>query len=96
MGYSFRQTSPLLLQSQPQLVWGLIASLFIGNVMLLVLNLPLIAVWVKCSRHGTVFRSRRSCLLGMSVSRRSGLYLKTGAFKASRSQRPPGLYAERP
>src|SRR4051812_49868425 len=47
MGYSFRQTSPLLLQSQPQLVWGLIASLFIGNVMLLVLNLPLIAVWVK-------------------------------------------------
>ena len=38
---------PLLLQSQPQLVWGLIASLFIGNVMLLVLNLPLIAVWVK-------------------------------------------------
>src|SRR5262249_53054632 len=38
---------PLLLQSQAQLVWGLIASLFIGNVMLLVLNLPLIAVWVK-------------------------------------------------
>ena len=38
---------PLLLKSQPQLVWGLIASLFIGNVMLLVLNLPLIAVWVK-------------------------------------------------
>src|ERR1700716_3706344 len=38
---------PLLLESQPHLVWGLIASLFIGNVMLLVLNLPLIAVWVK-------------------------------------------------
>jgi putative tricarboxylic transport membrane protein len=38
---------PLLLQSQPQLVWGLIASLFIGNVMLLILNLPLIALWVK-------------------------------------------------
>jgi putative tricarboxylic transport membrane protein len=36
-----------LLQSQPHLVWGLIASLFIGNVMLLVLNLPLIAIWVK-------------------------------------------------
>ena len=33
---------PLLLQSQPQLVWGLIASLYIGNVMLLVLNLPLV------------------------------------------------------
>jgi putative tricarboxylic transport membrane protein len=38
---------PLLLQNQPQLVWGLIASLFIGNVMLLVLNLPMIAIWVK-------------------------------------------------
>src|SRR5712691_1177702 len=38
---------PLLLESQPQLVWGLIASLFIGNVMLLVLNLPMIAIWVK-------------------------------------------------
>ncbi len=38
---------PLLLQTQPALVWGLIASLFIGNVMLLVLNLPLIAIWVK-------------------------------------------------
>jgi putative tricarboxylic transport membrane protein len=38
---------PLLLQQQPALVWGLIASLYIGNVMLLVLNLPLIALWVK-------------------------------------------------
>jgi putative tricarboxylic transport membrane protein len=38
---------PLLLQTQPALVWGLIASLFIGNVMLLVLNLPLIGLWVK-------------------------------------------------
>src|SRR5947207_11293841 len=38
---------PLLLQSQPQLVWGLIASLFIGNVMLLVLNLPLILTRVN-------------------------------------------------
>ncbi|MEJ1162024.1 tripartite tricarboxylate transporter permease [Prosthecomicrobium sp. N25] len=38
---------PLLFQTQPQLVWGLIASLFIGNTMLLVLNLPMIALWVK-------------------------------------------------
>ena len=38
---------PLLLQTQPALVWGLIASLLIGNVMLLVLNLPMIALWVK-------------------------------------------------
>ncbi|MFM9943088.1 MAG: tripartite tricarboxylate transporter permease [Hyphomicrobiaceae bacterium] len=41
---------PLLLQQQPALVWGLIASLYIGNVMLLILNLPLIALWVKMLR----------------------------------------------
>ena len=38
---------PLLLRAQPQLVWGLIARLFIANVMLLVLNLPLIGLWVR-------------------------------------------------
>ena len=38
---------PLLMQSQPELVWGLIASLYIGNVMLLVLNLPLVGLWAK-------------------------------------------------
>jgi putative tricarboxylic transport membrane protein len=38
---------PLLLKDQPELVWGLIASLYIGNVMLLVLNLPMVGLWVK-------------------------------------------------
>ena len=38
---------PLLLQQQSGLVWGLIASLYIANVMLLVLNLPLVGLWVK-------------------------------------------------
>ena len=38
---------PLLLQTQSELVWGLIASLYVGNVMLLVLNLPLAGVWAK-------------------------------------------------
>ncbi len=37
----------LLFAAQPDLVWGLIASLFIANVMLLVLNLPLVGLWVK-------------------------------------------------
>jgi len=36
-----------LLQNQSELVWGLIASLYIGNVMLLVLNLPLVGLWAK-------------------------------------------------
>ncbi len=38
---------PLLFQMQADLVWGLIASLYIGNVILLVLNLPLIGMWVR-------------------------------------------------
>jgi putative tricarboxylic transport membrane protein len=41
------QPGPLLFQSQGDLVWGLIASLYVGNVILLVLNLPLIGIWVR-------------------------------------------------
>ena len=41
------QPGPLLFESQKDLVWGLIASLYIGNVILLVLNLPLIGLWVR-------------------------------------------------
>ncbi len=41
------QTGPTLLTTQPELVWGLIASLYVANVALLVLNLPLIGLWVK-------------------------------------------------
>jgi putative tricarboxylic transport membrane protein len=41
------QPGPLLFQTQGGLVWGLIASLYVGNVLLLVLNLPLIGLWVK-------------------------------------------------
>ena len=41
------QPGPLLFQEQASLVWGLIASLYIGNVILLILNLPLIGIWVK-------------------------------------------------
>ncbi|MDQ4035438.1 MAG: tripartite tricarboxylate transporter permease [Chloroflexota bacterium] len=41
------QPGPLLFANSPELVWALIASLYVGNVMLLVLNLPLIRLWVK-------------------------------------------------
>jgi putative tricarboxylic transport membrane protein len=41
------QPGPLLFNTRPDLVWGLIASLYIANVMLLVLNLPLVGIWVK-------------------------------------------------
>jgi putative tricarboxylic transport membrane protein len=38
---------PTLFRQDPELVWGLIASLYIGNTMLLILNLPLAGVWVR-------------------------------------------------
>jgi putative tricarboxylic transport membrane protein len=41
------QPGPLLFVSNPDLVWGLIASLLIANFMLIVLNLPLIGLWVR-------------------------------------------------
>ncbi|WP_094770283.1 tripartite tricarboxylate transporter permease [Microbacterium gorillae] len=41
------QPGPQLFDTNPGLVWALIASLYIGNVMLLVLNLPLVGMWVK-------------------------------------------------
>jgi putative tricarboxylic transport membrane protein len=41
------QPGPLLFAKAPDLVWGMIASLYIGNVMLLVLNLPMATIWVR-------------------------------------------------
>ena len=41
------QPGPLLFQNRPDLVWGLIDSMYIGNVMLLILNLPLIGIFVR-------------------------------------------------
>lgn len=41
------QPGPLLIKESPDLFWGVIASMYIGNAMLLVLNLPLIGMWVQ-------------------------------------------------
>ena len=41
---------PLLMTSKPDIFWGVIGSMYIGNVMLLILNLPLIGLWVKILR----------------------------------------------
>jgi putative tricarboxylic transport membrane protein len=41
------QPGPLLFQNRPDLVWGLIDSMYVGNVMLLILNLPLIGLFVR-------------------------------------------------
>jgi putative tricarboxylic transport membrane protein len=41
------QPGPQVLNSNPELFWGLIASMWIGNLMLVILNMPLIGIWIK-------------------------------------------------
>jgi putative tricarboxylic transport membrane protein len=41
------QPGPLLFQAQPEFVWAVIASMYIGNVMCLILNLPLVGMWAR-------------------------------------------------
>jgi len=41
------QPGPLLIQKHPDLFWGVVMSMYVGNIMLLALNLPLIGMWVK-------------------------------------------------
>lgn len=48
---------PLLMSSRPDLFWGLILSMYVGNVMLLILNLPMIGIWVRILKvpYGLLF-----------------------------------------
>src|ERR1700741_3525177 len=41
---------PQVMQKQPDLVWGMIASMWIGNLMLIIINLPLVGIWVRLVR----------------------------------------------
>lgn len=42
--------SPFLFQKHPDVAWGLIGSMYVGNIMLLILNLPLVGLWVRILR----------------------------------------------
>ena len=44
------QPGPLLLKDHPEVFWGLVASMYVGNVMLLILNLPLVGIFVNLLR----------------------------------------------
>jgi putative tricarboxylic transport membrane protein len=44
------QPGPLLFQRNPEFVWTIIASFYVGNVILLILNLPLVGLWVRLTR----------------------------------------------
>ncbi len=51
------QPGPFLFRDKPDFVWGVIASLYIGNLILLVLNLPLVGLWVRLLKvpHSILF-----------------------------------------
>ncbi len=51
------QPGPLMITERPELFWGVVASMYVGNVLLLVLNLPLIGLWVQLLRvpYGILF-----------------------------------------
>lgn len=44
------QPGPLFIQQKPEIFWGVVASMYIGNLLCLILNLPLIGVWVQLLR----------------------------------------------
>ncbi len=44
------QPGPLLMQERPEVFWGLVASMYVGNAALLILNLPLVGMWVSLLR----------------------------------------------
>ena len=49
--------SPFLVTEHPQVFWGVITSMYVGNVLLLILNLPLIGLWVRLLKvpYGIIF-----------------------------------------
>ncbi len=58
---------PMLLTQKPEMFWGIITSMFVGNLMLLVLNLPLIGLFVKVTRLPSSFMVALivlACLVG--------------------------------
>jgi putative tricarboxylic transport membrane protein len=61
------QPGPLLMQQRPDLFWGVIASMYIGNVMLLVLNLPLVGLFtnlLRMPKHLLTLGIALLCLIG--------------------------------
>jgi putative tricarboxylic transport membrane protein len=66
---------PLFIQDSPQLFWGLVASMYIGNVLLLLLNLPLVAVFAQLLRIPSF--AMNPLILGVSIV---GVYTASGSM----------------
>jgi len=74
---------PLLLENNPDVFWGVVTSMYIGNIMLLFLNLPLIGIWVKLLRvpYGTLFPLiLLFCLIGAYAGNNSLLEINVMIF----------------
>ncbi len=67
------QTGPLLFIERPDVVWSLIAALYLGNIMLLILNLPLIGLFVRI-----LYLPMRILLPLIIVISAAGVYIKDG------------------
>lgn len=65
---------PFLFKEKPDFVWGVIASLYVGNVILVILNLPLVGIWVK------LLKTPRSILFSLVLA-----FTVVGAFVTSNS-----------
>jgi putative tricarboxylic transport membrane protein len=80
------QPGPQVMTKNPDLFWGLIASMWVGNLMLVVLNLPLIGVWIKLLsvKYGILFPSILAvCCIGVyTVSNSSTLVHLMALFGA--------------
>jgi putative tricarboxylic transport membrane protein len=78
------QPGPEIISKQPGLFWGVIASMLIGNIMLVVLNLPLIGIWVRLLRvpYGYLFPAIIvfCCIGTFTVSMSTGDVLIMTAF----------------
>ncbi len=61
------QPGPQVMTEQPELVWGVIASMWTGNLMLLVINLPLVGLWVSMLKIPTGCSSPPSCCSAASA-----------------------------
>ncbi len=96
------QPGPLLFENNPELVWGMIASLYIGNVLLLVLNLPMARLWVKAAQdpaalalcrhpglrhHGRLHAQQQRGRPGDPVGHRHPWLRHAGARRAGRTLR---------
>jgi putative tricarboxylic transport membrane protein len=77
------QPGPQVMTSNPQLFWGLIASMWVGNLMLVILNLPLIGIWIKLLTvpYRFLFPAIMTfCCIGLYTLNNSNFDVYIGAF----------------